>query len=77
LSAALTLIMPVNQEADSIDQLQRIVNKLKNTCSYLVLRNKVHERQFRSLRPIGHPQAKLQGTRRKGNHHDQIAAVAR
>src|ERR1700691_4911024 len=46
LSAALTLVMPVNQEADSIDQLQRIVNKLKNTCSYLVLRNKVHNDNF-------------------------------
>jgi cellulose biosynthesis protein BcsQ len=46
LSVALTLVMPVNQEADSIDQLQRIVNKLKNTCSYLVLRNKVHNNNF-------------------------------
>ena len=46
LSAALTLVMPVNQEADSIDQLQRIVNKLKNTCTYLVLRNKVHNDNF-------------------------------
>lgn len=46
LSAALTLVMPVNQEADSIDQLQRIVGKLKNTCSYLVLRNKVHNNNF-------------------------------
>jgi cellulose biosynthesis protein BcsQ len=46
LSVALTLVMPVNQEADSIDQLQRIVNKLKSTCSYLVLRNKVHNNNF-------------------------------
>jgi cellulose biosynthesis protein BcsQ len=46
LSVVLTLVMPVNQEADSIDQLQRIVNKMKSTCSYLVLRNKVHNNNF-------------------------------
>jgi len=45
-SAALTLIMPVNQEADSIDQLQRIVDSLKSTCGYVVLRNKVHNDTF-------------------------------
>ncbi len=46
LSTALTLIMPVNQEADSIDQLQRITDKLKNVCSYIVLRNTVHSDNF-------------------------------
>jgi cellulose biosynthesis protein BcsQ len=46
LSAALTVVMPVNQEADSIDQLQRIVGKLKKTCSYVVLRNAVHSNNF-------------------------------
>jgi hypothetical protein len=30
LSAALTLVMPINQEADSIDQLNRATEKLKN-----------------------------------------------
>ena len=46
LSAALTVVMPVNQEADSIDQLQRIVGKLKKSCSYVVLRNAVHNNNF-------------------------------
>jgi cellulose biosynthesis protein BcsQ len=46
LSAALTLIMPINQEADSIDQLQRATDKLKNICSYIVLRNAVHSNTF-------------------------------
>lgn len=46
LSAALTLIMPVNQEADSIDQLQRIATNLENACSYVVLRNEVHNDSF-------------------------------
>ncbi|MGH7989662.1 MAG: hypothetical protein ACREDS_05620, partial [Limisphaerales bacterium] len=39
LSAALTLVMPVNQESDSIDQLQRTTDKLKDICSYVVVRN--------------------------------------
>jgi hypothetical protein len=46
LSTALTLVVPVNQEADSIDQLQRITDKLKNACSYVVLRNTVHNDNF-------------------------------
>jgi hypothetical protein len=46
LSAALTLVMPVNQESDSIDQLNRITDKLKNICAYVVLRNTVHSNDF-------------------------------
>lgn len=46
LSAALTLILPINQEADSIDQLQRATDKLKTICSYIVLRNTVHSDTF-------------------------------
>jgi len=46
LSAALTLVMPVNQEADSIDQLQRFTDKLKNGCAYVALRNAVHSAAF-------------------------------
>ena len=46
LSAALTLVIPVNHEADSVDQLQRIVNKLGNVGGYVVLRNEVHDDTF-------------------------------
>jgi cellulose biosynthesis protein BcsQ len=46
LTASLTLVMPVNQEADSIDQLQRITEKLKNACAYVVLRNTIHSDNF-------------------------------
>jgi len=46
LSAALTLVIPVNHEADSVDQLQRIVNKLGKACAYVVLRNEVHDDTF-------------------------------
>jgi cellulose biosynthesis protein BcsQ len=46
LSAALTVIMPINQEADSIDQLQRLTDKFKSGCAYVVLRNAVHNASF-------------------------------
>lgn len=46
LSVALTVIMPVNHESDSVDQLQRIVKKLEDGCSYVVLRNEVHDDKF-------------------------------
>ena len=46
LSVSLTVLMPVNHEADSIEQLQHIVGKLQKTCSYLVLRNQAHNDRF-------------------------------
>ena len=46
LFIALTFIMPVNHELDSVDQLQRIVKKFKKTCCYVVLRNQVHDDNF-------------------------------
>ena len=46
LSAALTVVIPVNHEADSIDQLQRIEKRMTDACSYVVLRNAVHDDTF-------------------------------
>ncbi len=46
LSAAVTLIMPINQEADSIDQLNRATEKWANVCSYILLRHTVHSDNF-------------------------------
>jgi cellulose biosynthesis protein BcsQ len=46
LSAAMTIIIPVNHETDSVDQLQRLVTKLGDACSYVVLRNQVHDDTF-------------------------------
>ncbi len=46
LSVAVTAIVPVNHEADSLDQLQRIVSRLGDVCSYVVLRNEVHNDSF-------------------------------
>ena len=46
LSVALTVIMPVNQESDSIAQLQLVVKKLAEACAYVVVRNEVHSDAF-------------------------------
>lgn len=42
----MTLVIPVNHEADSVDQLQRIEKRLTDACSYVVLRNAVHDDSF-------------------------------
>src|SRR5215470_5144687 len=44
--AALTLVMPVNHEADSVDQVQRLADQFGTQCSYLVVRNAAHSDSF-------------------------------
>ena len=39
--AALTLVMPVNHELDSVDQVQRLAEQLGKTAGYVVVRNEV------------------------------------
>lgn len=46
LEARLTLLMPVNHEADSLDQIQRVVEELDDKASYVVIRNQVHGESF-------------------------------
>ena len=46
LSASLTLVMPVNHELDSVDQVQRLADQLGNVCRYLVVRNAAHSDSF-------------------------------
>ncbi|MCI0538185.1 MAG: hypothetical protein L0Z50_23510 [Verrucomicrobiales bacterium] len=46
LEARLTLLMPVNHEADSLDQIQRIVEELDGNAGYVVIRNQVHGEFF-------------------------------
>ncbi len=41
LGAVLTLVMPVNHELDSVDQVQRLTDQLGRTCSYVVVRNQL------------------------------------
>ncbi len=46
MGAALTLVMPVNHEADSVDQVQRLADQFGKQCSYLVVRNAAHSDSF-------------------------------
>jgi len=46
LEARLTLLMPVNHEADSLDQIQRVVEDLDGRASFVVIRNQVHGESF-------------------------------
>jgi len=46
LGAALTLIMPVNHEMDSVDQVQRVSDQLGKACGYVVVRNAAHSDSF-------------------------------
>ena len=46
LGASLTLVMPVNHEMDSVDQLQRVSDQLGKTCGYVVVRNAAHSDSF-------------------------------
>ncbi|HOI36879.1 MAG TPA: hypothetical protein PLY00_16680 [Verrucomicrobiota bacterium] len=46
IGAALTLVMPVNHEADSVDQIQRLADQFGKQCSYLVVRNAAHSDSF-------------------------------
>ena len=46
VNASLTLIMPVNHELDSVDQVQRLADQLGKTCGYVVIRNAAHSDSF-------------------------------
>jgi hypothetical protein len=46
IEARLTLLMPVNHEADSLDQIQRMVESLDDKVNYVVIRNQVHGESF-------------------------------
>lgn len=46
LGATLTLIMPVNHESDSVDQIQRLADQFGKRCNYVVVRNASHSDSF-------------------------------
>ena len=46
LGARLTVVMPVNHEPDSLEQLRVISSALENRCDYVVVRNQVHSDHF-------------------------------
>ena len=46
LDARLTLLMPVNHEADSLDQVQRMVESMADHARFVIIRNQVHAESF-------------------------------
>jgi hypothetical protein len=46
LGAALTIVMPVNHESDSVDQIQRLADQFGRQCGYVVVRNAAHSDSF-------------------------------
>jgi hypothetical protein len=44
--AKLTLVMPVNHESDSVDQIQRLTEEFQNRCNFVVVRNAAHSDSF-------------------------------
>ena len=46
MGVALTLVMPVNHESDSVDQIQRLADQFGRKCGYVVVRNAAHSESF-------------------------------
>jgi hypothetical protein len=46
LDTCLTLVMPVNHESDSVDQVQRLADQFGKKCNYVVIRNAAHSDSF-------------------------------
>jgi hypothetical protein len=46
MSATLTLVMPVNHESDSVDQIQRLADQFGKKCGYVVVLNAAHSESF-------------------------------
>lgn len=47
LGASLTVISPVNHEADSVEQVKIIAEALGPKCRYVIVRNQAHSEQFK------------------------------
>src|SRR5579864_1828967 len=47
LDARLTLVTPVNHEADSVEQLRLLSARLNTDCRYVVVKNQSHSEHFR------------------------------
>lgn len=64
LNARLTLVTPVNHEADSVEQLRLISSRLNGDCRYVIVKNHAHSEQFRiyeDSRTRAHVVGELQG----------------
>jgi cellulose biosynthesis protein BcsQ len=74
MGATLTLVMPVNHESDSVDQIQRLADQFGKKCGYVVVRNAAHSESFvRVVRSAGATQKR---TRRTRDRHDAVTRLA-
>lgn len=46
LNAHLTIVMPVNHEADSVTQIKLIADALADRCCYVIVKNEAHSQHF-------------------------------
>ena len=46
MDARLTIVMPVNHEADSVTQIKLISDTLADRCRYVIVKNQAHSEQF-------------------------------
>lgn len=46
LNARLTIVMPVNHEADSVTQIKLIADALADRCRYVIVKNEAHSQHF-------------------------------
>lgn len=46
LNARLTIVMPVNHEADSVTQIKLIADALGDRCRYVIVKNQAHSEHF-------------------------------
>lgn len=47
VGASLTIVSPVNHEADSVEQVKIIADALGSKCRYVIVRNQAHSEQFK------------------------------
>jgi hypothetical protein len=47
LDARLTIVCPVNHEADSVEQLRILSDALQDRCAWVVVKNEAHSESFK------------------------------
>lgn len=63
--ATLTLITPINHEADSLEQVKLLTNEWGNRCRYVIVKNESHCQQF----------TLFDGSQTKKRLHDELHSV--
>ena len=77
LDAALTVISPVNHEADSVEQVKIIAETLAGRCRYVVVKNQAHSDQFKIYDNSRTRARVIEEIERPRDHHAQALRLAR